>query len=145
MPSNTFTYITIGQFQVWSLEWWTFALVHVVWWFVCNNASTRLHHRWLFAGPQRSRVAAQELKAAGFLDKQSKRVSVKFGSMHSESSLFSFVRIDLTMSSAGIFSENSVDIQSVRLEPYILGSNAGDRVLLACEVRHRRKHGLLVY
>ncbi len=38
------------------------------------------------------------------------------------------------MNSAGIFSDKSVDIQSVRLEPYVLGSNSGDRVLLACEV-----------
>jgi hypothetical protein len=38
------------------------------------------------------------------------------------------------MNSAGVFSEKSVDIQSVRLEPYVLGSNAGDRLLLVCEV-----------
>jgi hypothetical protein len=88
----------------------------------------------LRAGPQRSRVIAQQLKTAGFLDKQTKSLSVKFGSMHSASSLFSFVKIDLTMNSAGIFSEKYIDIQSVRLEPYVLASNDGDRFLLVCEV-----------
>jgi hypothetical protein len=40
------------------------------------------------------------------------------------------------MDSAGIFSGNTVDIQSVRLEPYVLGSNFADRVLLVGEVRY---------
>jgi hypothetical protein len=40
------------------------------------------------------------------------------------------------MNSAGMFSSNSIEIQSVRLEPYILSSNFGDRLLLALEVRH---------
>ncbi len=54
--------------------------------------------------------------------------------MHSSSSLFSFVSIELTMNSAGMFSSNTVDIQSVRLEPYVLASNSADRVLLVGEV-----------
>jgi hypothetical protein len=74
------------------------------------------------------------LKSAGYLDKQSKLVSVKFGSMHSSSSLFSFVKIDFKMNAAGTFHENAIEMQSIRLEPYVLSSNSGDRVLLALEV-----------
>ncbi len=88
----------------------------------------------LSLGPQRSRIFAKQLKTAGFLDKQSQRVSVKFGSMHSASSLFSFVNIEFSMNSAGMFMDNSVEIQSVRLEPYVPKSNISDRVLLVCEV-----------
>ena len=77
---------------------------------------------------------AKQLKSAGYLDKQSKLVSVKFGSMHSSSSLFSFVKIDFKMNAAGTFFENSIEMQSIRLEPYVLSSNFGDRVLLALEV-----------
>jgi hypothetical protein len=88
----------------------------------------------LFSGPLRSRVAAKQLKTAGFLDKQSKILSIKFGSMHSASSLFSFVNIELEMNAAGMFSDNKIEIQSVRLEPYVLASNVSDRVLLASEV-----------
>ncbi len=88
----------------------------------------------VFSGPQRSRIAAKQLKSAGFLDKQSNILYIKFGSMHSASSLFSFVNIQLTMTAAGVFSDNSIEIQSVRLEPYVLESNVGDRILLACEV-----------
>ena len=87
------------------------------------------------AGPQRSRDSAQKLKTAGFLDKQTKTLSVKFASMHTSTALFSFVRIDLVLNSAGVFSDNFVDIQSVRLEPYVLGSNSSDRLLLAGEVQ----------
>jgi hypothetical protein len=87
-----------------------------------------------FSGPQRSRVAAKQLKTAGFLDKQSKVLSIKFGSMHSASSLFSFVNIEFAMNAAGMFSDNSIEIQSVRLEPYVLESNVSDRILLTCEV-----------
>jgi hypothetical protein len=55
--------------------------------------------------------------------------------MHSASSLFSFVNVEFSMNAAGMFSDNSVEIQSVRLEPYVLTSNYSDRVILACEVR----------
>ena len=88
----------------------------------------------MLAGPQRSRNAAQQLKTAGFLDKQTKTLSVKFASMHTSTALFSFVRIDMILNSAGVFSDKFVDIQSVRLEPYVLGSNSADRVLLVGEV-----------
>ncbi len=88
-----------------------------------------------FPGPLRSRAVARQLKTAGFLDKQSKVVSIKFGSMHSASSLFSFVNIEFAMNAAGMYSDNSIEIQSVRLEPYVLRSNVNDRYLLACEVR----------
>jgi hypothetical protein len=89
----------------------------------------------VLAGPQRSRNAAQKLKTAGFLDKQTKTLSVKFASMHTSTALFSFVRIDMILNSAGVFSDKFVDIQSVRLEPYVLGSNFSDRLLLAGEVQ----------
>jgi hypothetical protein len=43
--------------------------------------------------------------------------------------------MEFSMDSAGMFSSNSIEIQSVRLEPYILSSNFGDQLLLALEVR----------